>query len=265
MTAATATTTPTLDPTTAPEAPVHRLPTTTTTATIAASSTSSAGATPAVALALEDVTVRRGEVDVLRGVDLSLPAGRLVALLGPSGSGKTTMLAVAGGLLAPTAGTVRLLGDPLHRSSGDVDVDVARRAAFVLQAASTVPFLTAEEHLVLHRIVAGDRAGADDRARAAELLAAVDLADRGDRYPDQLSGGERQRLCVAQALATGAPVVLADEPTASLDRARGRAVVELLADHAHGNGATVLVATHDERALDLVDAVVRIEDGTLIA
>ena len=240
---------------------MHRMPATTTTTTTAAPL---AGASPAAALALEDVTVRRGEVDVLRGVDLALPAGQLVALLGPSGSGKTTLLAVAGGLLAPTAGTVRLLDDPLHRPDGAVDAAVARRAAYVLQAASTVPFLTAEEHLVLHRVVAGERAGAGDRARATELLTAVDLADRGDRYPDQLSGGERQRLCVAQALASAAPVVLADEPTASLDRARGRAVVELLAAHAHDAGATVLVATHDERALDLVDAVVRIEDGHLL-
>lgn len=260
------TTTMTLDPTAAPETPVHRMPTTTTTTTTpTTTAASSAGATPPAALALEEVTVRRGDVDVLRGVDLALPAGQLVALLGPSGSGKTTLLAVAGGLLAPTAGTIRLLDDPLHRPDGAVDAAVARRAAYVLQAASTVPFLTAEEHLVLHRVVAGERAGAGDRARATELLTAVDLADRCDRYPDQLSGGERQRLCVAQALATGAPVVLADEPTASLDRARGRTVVELLADHAHHNGATVLVATHDERALDLVDAVVRIEDGHLIA
>lgn len=237
---------------------MHRSPTTLVDRTTAGPDRTTAS------LVLDAVGVTRGEVEVLRDVDLTLQVGRLVALLGPSGSGKTTLLAVAGGLLAPTTGEVTVLGDPLHRTGGEVDGDVAARVAFVLQAASTVPFLTAGQHLVLHRVVAGERPGAADRARAAELLAGVGLADRSDRYPDQLSGGERQRLCVAQALATGAPVLLADEPTASLDRARGRDVMTLLADHAHGSGATVVVATHDERALDLADEVLHLEDGALL-
>lgn len=221
--------------------------------------------TPTVAapLALVDVRHRYGEVEVLHGIDLAVAAGELVAVVGPSGSGKTTLLATAGGLLAPSSGSVRITGRDLY-PGGEVDEEVRRATAFVLQAASTIPFLTVEEHLFVRTVIDGGRVGADERLRAADLLGAVDLAAKARRFPADLSGGERQRVCVAQALATGAPILLADEPTASLDRARGRDVMALLADHAHDRGAAVLVSTHDERALDLADRVVTVEDGRLI-
>ncbi|MGY0230966.1 ABC transporter ATP-binding protein [Longispora urticae] len=199
-------------------------------------------------LALTAITHAYGDVEVLHGVDLTVPAGELVALLGPSGSGKTTLLAIAGGLLSPTSGTVSAPGRP----------------AFVLQGGALIPYLTVAENLLVRRVVAGARITAADRSRAAEILDAVDLGKLADRHPAQLSGGEKQRTCVAQALFTGAPVLLADEPTSALDRERGRAVMELLRRQAHDEGAAVLIATHDERSLDLVDRVERIDDGALL-
>ncbi|WP_067823063.1 ABC transporter ATP-binding protein [Actinomadura kijaniata] len=214
---------------------------------------------PAAPLVLRGVRHSYGEAEVLHGIDLTLRGGEAVALLGPSGSGKTTLLAVAGGLLRPTSGEVTVLGTPL---TGRRD-EAARRVAYVLQAGSLIPYLTVEENLLVRRVVTGRRPTPADRAEARCLLEAVDLAAKAGRYPDRLSGGERQRACVAQALFTRAPVLLADEPTASLDRARGRAVTELLTAHARDTGAAVLLATHDERALDLTDRTVSIEDGLL--
>lgn len=211
-------------------------------------------------LTLAGVSHSYGEVEVLSQIDIALDPGRLVALLGPSGSGKTTLLAVCGGLLRPTSGEVRAGGT---RLAGRDRHKVARQVAYVLQGAALIPYLTVEENLLVRTVVAGGRIRNADRARAAHLLEAVDLADKGGRYPAKLSGGERQRACVAQALFTRAAVLLADEPTASLDRARGRAVMELLADYAHDADAAVLVATHDERALDLTDHVITIEDGRI--
>ena len=212
--------------------------------------------------ALRGIRHGYGDVEVLHGVDLDLAAGELVALLGPSGSGKTTLLAIAGGLLTPTAGTVHVNESPLY-VDGRVDRAVAGDTAYVLQASALIGFLTVLDNLLVRDITAGRRTTQADRARAVELLAAVDLAGKAGRYPAQLSGGERQRAAVAAALYTQAPVVLADEPTAALDRERGRAVMELLAEHAHQHNAAVLVCTHDERALDLADRTLRIEDGRL--
>jgi ABC-type lipoprotein export system ATPase subunit len=211
---------------------------------------------------LNDIRHGYGDVEVLHGVDLDLPAGELVALLGPSGSGKTTLLAIAGGLLTPTAGTVHINEVPLY-VDGKVDRKAAGDTAYVLQASSLIGFLTVRDNLLVRDITAGRRSTNADRQRAADLLDAVDLPRKADRYPSQLSGGERQRAAVAAALYTQAPVILADEPTAALDRHRGRAVMELLARHAHERNAAVLVCTHDERALDLADRVLRIEDGRL--
>jgi putative ABC transport system ATP-binding protein len=220
--------------------------------------------TTAAALSLRGIHHTYGTTEVLHGIDLQLAPGALAALVGPSGSGKTTLLAIAGGLLRPTSGDVLLTGDELYPRDR-TDLRVARRAAFILQASSTIGFLTVEDNLFKRLIVTGRRVGSAERERARRLLAAVGLGDKAGRFPSSLSGGERQRVCVAEALFTGAPVILADEPTAALDRARGREVMELLAEHAHATHAGVIVSTHDERCLDLADRIITIEDGRLIA
>lgn len=214
------------------------------------------------ALSLRAVSHAYGQTRVLDGIDADVAPGELVALVGPSGSGKTTLLAVAGGLLRPTHGTVHIDGRLLYRPGG-VDVDVARRSAFVLQASTPIPYLTVTENLLVRRVVIGRRVTTSARQRARELLGELDLDDVADAFPGQLSGGQRQRISVAAALFTEAPLILADEPTASLDRRRGRAVMELLAHHAAADGSAVLVATHDERALDVATRTIAIDDGTI--
>jgi len=214
------------------------------------------------ALALSGITHRYGATEVLHDVALTIQPSELVALLGPSGSGKTTLLAIAGGLLTPSTGTVHLAGHDLYPATKP-DPHTARRVAFILQGAATIGFLTVEDNLLARSVVLGRPVTAGDRQHARDLLRGLDLDDKANRYPSDLSGGERQRTCVAAALYTRAPLLLADEPTASLDRQRGRAVVELLADHTRAHHAAVIVATHDERALDLFDRVIRLEDGVL--
>ena len=203
-----------------------------------------------------------GEVVTLQRVELQLYPGELVALVGPSGSGKTTLLAIAGGLLRPSRGLCHIAGQDLYGPKG-ARPEVARQAAYILQAAATIPFLTVTENLLVRTVLVGQRVTKAQRALAQDLLARVDLAAKARRLPNQLSAGERQRVCVAAALYTQAPLILADEPTASLDRRRGRAVMELLAAHAQQQRASVLVATHDERSLDLAHRVITIEDGVL--
>lgn len=212
---------------------------------------------------IEGVRHSYGQTQVLHGIDLTLEAGTVTALLGPSGSGKTTLLAIAGGLLTPTAGRVMVGGMDLYWPAGRPDPTVRRQTAYALQASSLIGFLTTRDNLLVRDVIAGHRA--EGTTRADNLLARVGLEGKASRYPAQLSGGERQRVAVAAALYTGAPVILADEPTSALDRQAGRAVMALLRDHARELGASVLVATHDERALDLADRIIHIEDGLLAA
>lgn len=200
-------------------------------------------------------------VTALDSVSLSIQPGELVAIVGPSGSGKTTLLAIAGALLKPTSGEVILNGEDLSR------YDAARlsrvrigQIGFVLQSSNLIPYLTARDQLLLISELAGRR---DRQAsqRADELLASLGLAERRHHYPEALSGGERQRVAIARALMNDPTLILADEPTANLDSARGRAVVEMLARETHQRRKATLLVTHDERMLDLCDRVIRIEDG----
>lgn len=216
------------------------------------------------ALELDRVTHRyNDDVAALNDVSLSVRSGELVALVGPSGSGKTTALAIAGGLLRPTSGRVRI---------NDVTIDEERperlaalrasRVGFIFQSANLTPYLTALDNLIGVDVIRGERS-ASSRETALGLLDRLGVAGRAGHYPGELSGGERQRVAVARALMASPWVVLADEPTASLDRERGRAVVELIAQQVRERNAGGLLVTHDERVLDLVDRVVRIEDGYL--
>jgi putative ABC transport system ATP-binding protein len=203
-------------------------------------------------------------ITALHAVDLAVWPGELVCLIGPSGSGKSTLLSVVGGLLAPDSGTAQV---------GGIDVAALPRQArarfratqvgFVFQSFNLVPFLTARENLMLMASLAGQRRAAA-RLRADRLLETLGLTGRSRQLPGQLSGGEQQRVAIARALINDPAVLLADEPTASLDTERGQAVVELLAGQIHERGTAGLLVTHDPRMAGSADRIVRLTDGGLI-
>lgn len=203
------------------------------------------------------------QVTALDHISLSVRAGEFVAIVGPSGSGKTTLLAVSGALLHPTSGTVTLNGSPVTQlPAAKLAQFRLEHIGFVLQSSNLVSYLSARDQVLLVAKLAG-KLDKQARARADQLLDELGLDQRRTHYPEALSGGERQRVAIARALMNDPDVLLADEPTANLDSARGREVVEMLAAQAkRGNKAAVMV-THDERMLDRCDWVVRIADGRL--
>ncbi|MFO0647909.1 MAG: ABC transporter ATP-binding protein [Polyangiales bacterium] len=211
-------------------------------------------------------TFGRGETEVRALVDVSfaLEAGRLAALLGPSGAGKSTLIKALGLVSLPDTGSVLFEGRPVVVEGVAVaDVSELRRRhlGFVFQKANLVSFLTARENVeVACEIGEVER----PRERAAELLRYLEVEHRADAYPETLSGGEQQRVAIARALANRPSLILADEPTAALDKSRGRAVMELFRRVAHEQGAAVLVVTHDHRALDLFDVTHEMEDGRIL-
>jgi putative ABC transport system ATP-binding protein len=203
------------------------------------------------------------EVRALVDVDLTLAGGTVAALLGPSGSGKSTLIKALGLVSLPDVGRVWFAGRPVIVDGVAVaDVGELRRRylGFVFQKANLVSFLTARENVQIACEIGEDAA---PRRRAVELLDYLGVGHRADAYPETLSGGEQQRVAIARALANRPSLILADEPTAALDKERGRAVMELLARVAHEQGAAVLVVTHDHRALELFDVTYEMEDGRL--
>lgn len=204
-------------------------------------------------------------IAVLDDASLTVAAGEMVALKGPSGSGKSTLLLIAGALDRPDDGTVTVAGTRIFpdRHPEPALRALRRRAiGFVFQKANLVPFLTAAENVELARFIDGAPRG-EARGRARDLLTTLGLGGRLGSLPSRLSGGEQQRVAVARALANRPALILADEPTAALDGARGRQVLELLKGAAE-SGVGVLVVTHDDRALDLFDRVVSIADGKIV-
>jgi putative ABC transport system ATP-binding protein len=218
-------------------------------------------------LELTDISKRFGEgearVDALKHVDLHVSAGELVALIGPSGSGKSTLLSIAGALLTPTEGQARLDGVDLTRSSAKERAKLRlAKIGFIFQGSNLIAYLTGREQLLFIANLLGLPA-AEAGQRAHRLLDELGMAKRAAHYPDELSGGERQRIAIARALMNDPRIILADEPTASLDSTRGRQVVEMLAKEVHDREKGGILVTHDERLLDLCDRVVRITDGRL--
>ena len=210
---------------------------------------------------------RLGKVPVpaLRGVDLEVARGELVALAGPSGSGKTTLLNLLGGLDVPDGGAVLLDGRDLGALGEGERTRLRRhRLGFVFQTFNLVPVLSARENVEYPLWIAG--VGAAERRRRAEAaLGAVGLGERGNHRPDQLSGGERQRVAVARALVHQPLAVLADEPTGNLDSHNGQLVLDLLLRWNAESGATVVVATHDPAVLARLPRRVRLRDGVVVA
>ena len=202
-------------------------------------------------------------IDVLRGVDLTIRPGEIVALLGPSGSGKSTMLQAIGLLEGGFGGRIEIAGIDASALSGDDRTSLRRdHLGFVYQFHHLLPDFSALENVVLPQLVAG-KSLVDAEARAQELLGALGLGQRLEHRPSQLSGGEQQRVAVARALANRPQLVLADEPTGNLDEATADMVLQQFLRLVRGEGSAALVATHNERLALAMDRVVRLHDGHL--
>ncbi|TFG94404.1 MAG: ATP-binding cassette domain-containing protein [Myxococcales bacterium] len=200
---------------------------------------------------------------ILREVDASIPAGEIVIVTGPSGSGKTTLLTLVGALRAAQEGSVRVLGEELRGAPTQTLERVRSRIGFVFQSHNLVEALSALENVELGLRVQRQRSRSEIRRLAAEMLDAVGLASQLHPRPESLSGGQRQRVAIARPLAAQPSLLLADEPTASLDRASGREVVDRMQALARERGATILLVTHDNRVLDVADRILHLEDGGL--
>jgi putative ABC transport system ATP-binding protein len=201
---------------------------------------------------------------VLREVDLAVGEGEIVLLTGPSGSGKTTLLTLIGALRGMQEGSARVLGQELMGAGEPDRVALRRRIGFIFQNHNLLGFLTARQNVAMALEQDGTLAERERLARAGALLKAVGLEGHEDRMPQKLSGGQRQRVSVARALAAEPGLVLADEPTAALDKASGHDVVRLLRDLAKSRGVPILLVTHDPRILDIADRIVAMEDGRIV-
>jgi lipoprotein-releasing system ATP-binding protein len=202
-------------------------------------------------------------IHVLRGVDLTVQPGEIVALLGPSGSGKSTMLQAVGLLEGGFGGSITIAGQQAEKSDGDARTTLRRdHIGFVYQFHHLLPDFNAIENVVLPQLVAGKPASQAE-ARARELLSALGLAERLDHRPSQLSGGEQQRVAVARALANKPDLVLADEPTGNLDEATADKVLAEFIRLVRDEGSAALVATHNERLAKRMDRIVRLHEGHL--
>ena len=200
---------------------------------------------------------------VLRGLTLSVDPGEVVLLTGPSGSGKTTLLTLIGALRAMQQGSCIVLGKELMGASEAERVALRRRIGFIFQHHNLLGFLTARQNVAMALELDTASTEQDRLDRASAMLEAVGLADYADAVPAKLSGGQRQRVAVARALVARPGLILADEPTAALDRQTGQDVVRLMRDLAKRNGMPILLVTHDPRILDIADRVVAMEDGRI--
>ena len=202
---------------------------------------------------------------VLRELDLTVSPGEVVLLTGPSGSGKTTLLTLIGALRAMQQGSCVVLGQELMGAGETARVALRRRIGFIFQNHNLLGFLTAAQNVAMSLELHPNFR--DDAARLAEaerMLGRVGMEEFAGVVPAKLSGGQRQRVAVARALVAGPGLILADEPTAALDRKSGRDVVELMRDLAKNSGMPILLVTHDPRILDVADRVVNMEDGRVV-
>jgi putative ABC transport system ATP-binding protein len=206
------------------------------------------------------------EVRALEDINLSISEGDLVALLGPSGSGKTTLLLCISLILDPTDGKIVFDGQTIFQKNGWSGVDIRRirreKIGFIFQTHNLIPFLTARQNVFFPLSLVGLK-GEEAENRVMELLKYMEIADRADYLPALLSGGEQQRVAIARALANNAKLILADEPTASLDTARGVKVMGLLKKIAKENQSAVIAVSHDERMIEGFDHVYHLKDGRL--
>ncbi|MEM9157200.1 MAG: DevA family ABC transporter ATP-binding protein [Cyanobacteria bacterium P01_F01_bin.33] len=225
------------------------------------------GAMPAIAVCGLNHYFGRGQLrkHILFDVTFEIARGEVVILMGPSGSGKTTILTLVGGLRAAQEGSLKVLGQELCGASRETLVRSRRHNGYIFQAHNLHGSLTALENVQMGLEVHGTFKRSVMRDRAAQMLARVGLAEHSYKYPDALSGGQKQRVAIARALVSHPEIVLADEPTAALDKTSGRDVVELMQQLAREQASTILMVTHDTRILDVADRILKMEDGHLSA
>jgi putative ABC transport system ATP-binding protein len=222
--------------------------------------------TKAGVVSATEVRRRYGEgdtaVDALRGISLDISAGELMAVMGPSGSGKSTLMHILAGLDRPTSGSVEIAGREIGTLS-DTELTKLRRKhiGFVFQFFNLLPMLSAEENVLLPLWIAGR---SPDKEFLEQLLADVGLADRRRHRPSELSGGQQQRVAIARSLVTQPTVLFADEPTGNLDSTTGAEILKLLRASVDERGQTIVMVTHDPRAVTVADRVLHLEDGRIV-
>jgi len=200
---------------------------------------------------------------VLHDISLEINAGEIVIMTGPSGSGKTTLLSLIGGLRSVQIGSLQFLGTEMGGVNQKQLVHMRRKIGYIFQAHNLLGFLNAQQNVQMAVELTNNIPSHEAMARSTTMLEAVGLGQRVNYYPDNLSGGQKQRVAIARALVNQPPLVLADEPTAALDKKSGRDVVELMQGLAKEQGTTILMVTHDNRILDIADRIVEMEDGFL--
>lgn len=204
-----------------------------------------------------------GRIAAIDHVSLKVEPGEFVAVVGPSGSGKSTFLSIAGALLRPSEGEVTVNGQLISKLS-DRELSKIRlqEIGFIMQSSNLVPYLNVLDQVLIVKRMSG-RVSKEDKAFAIQLLEELGLGTKLKSYPEELSGGEKQRTAIARALSNNPNVILADEPTASLDTKRAHEVVELIAHEVKSRRKAAIMVTHDERMLEYCDKIYRMEDGTL--
>jgi putative ABC transport system ATP-binding protein len=210
-------------------------------------------------------SIRNGNrtVEILKGIDLSVPQGQFLAIMGASGSGKSTLLGLLAGLDAPTEGAVLVDGTDISQLPEDKLAQVrGKKIGFVFQSYQLIPTLTALENVLLPYELNAD---GDGKRRATALLETVGLADRLHHYPVQLSGGEQQRVALARAFVVEPPIVLADEPTGNLDSSNGQHVLDLLTKRQREANTTLVLVTHDRQIADRADRRIFLRDGRIVS
>ncbi len=200
---------------------------------------------------------------ILFDINLEVYPGEIVIMTGPSGSGKTTLLSLIGGLRSVQEGSLKFLGVEMFGASQNRLVQIRRNIGYIFQAHNLLGFLSATQNVQMAVELNNNMTANEAIAKSQAMLGAVGLQDKVTYYPESLSGGQKQRIAIARALVNSPPLVLADEPTAALDKQSGRDVVEIMQGLAKEQGTSILLVTHDNRILDIADRIVEMEDGLL--